>query len=377
MKILDRYIIRHFLINFGILLTVLMLLYVLVDLIIDLDEFLQAGRLHAQSYGGVLPATLVSIADYYGPMIVLLYVFFSGLLVVGAAGFTLSLLLRSRELTAMVASGMSLYRVAAPILLVGILLNALSLPVQELVIPRLAPKLARSKSQVKHGAAVSFQVMFTPDEQGRLFSAATFDAAGGELIGVSILERDDRGMVLRRIQAERAIWDADRQGWRLYPLGYAVRPQLALDDVPDALAPHDPEPVEFIATELSPAALLAKQASIYPRLLSLRTLQGLQESPVLDSGQRQMVTKVIWSRLSLLVLGALVLVMGLSFFLQLGQMSLLVQAAKAAAVCLGAWGSGLVMLQIGSDVLNPVTVAWLPVVLYLPMSALLLQGVKT
>ena len=108
MNILDRYIVRAFLVNFGILLVVLMSLFVLVDLIIDFDEFLKGGQVRADRYGGVFLATMFSIVDYYGPVIVLMYVFLSGLLVVTAMGFTLSGLQRTQELTAMVASGLSL-----------------------------------------------------------------------------------------------------------------------------------------------------------------------------------------------------------------------------------------------------------------------------
>ena len=44
MKTLDRYIARLFVLNFGILFVVLMSLFVVVDLIVDLDEFLHAGQ---------------------------------------------------------------------------------------------------------------------------------------------------------------------------------------------------------------------------------------------------------------------------------------------------------------------------------------------
>lgn len=372
MKILDRYIIKQFLINFGILLLVMMSLFVLVDLIIDLDEFLQAGRRWADRYGGVLPATLISIGGYYGPMVVMVYVFVSGLIVVGAMGFTLAGLHRTRELTAVVASGISMYRIAAPLLVAGIALNALSLPIQELVIPDLAPKLARSKSDVKRDAVESFPVRFTPDERGNLFDAAEFDAGTNQLKGVTILDRNEEGLAVRRITATQAIWNEERQGWQLYPEGYVIEPPS-----PGMPLEREPGTVSFFATELSPTVLLARRASIYPRLLSLAELQAMQSNPALDPTSRDEITRIVWSRFSLMVMNVLIMVMGLAFFLQLGQANLLVQAMKAAGICLGAWGGGLMMLQVGAGWLNPVAAAWLPVVIYLPVSAVLLQAVKT
>ena len=88
MKTLDRYIIREFLVNFGVLLAVLMTLFVVIDLIVGLDEFLRAGKAHAHRYAGSeLLATLMVMVDYYVPMLVMVYVFLSGLIVLGAMHF--------------------------------------------------------------------------------------------------------------------------------------------------------------------------------------------------------------------------------------------------------------------------------------------------
>ena len=47
MRLLDRYIVKLFIQNYLILWVVLGGLYLVVDLIVDLDEFLRAGRDHA------------------------------------------------------------------------------------------------------------------------------------------------------------------------------------------------------------------------------------------------------------------------------------------------------------------------------------------
>ncbi|MFP4143888.1 MAG: LptF/LptG family permease [Phycisphaeraceae bacterium] len=367
MKTLDRYIIRHFLINFAILLAVLMLLYMLVDLIVDLDEFLDAGRKWSEQYGGSVPATLAIVADYYGPMLVLLYVFFSGLLVMGAMGFALAGMQRSGELTAMAASGISLYRVAAPMIVAGIALNALSLPVQEMVIPELATKLTRSKSDVEHRHAENFPVHFVPDEEGNLLAAREFDVQSEDLLGVNVLLREPSGRQVAQIRAPRAEWDPYAEGWRLEE-GRLYR--LGLD-------PGAPEGVSFFPTELAPTVLMARRASLYSQLLPMSELQQMQDNPALSGRQQGQITRTIWSRFSQLVMNVLLLVMGLPFFLQLGQANMLSQSVKAAGVCLGAWGMGLVMLQSGAGWLNPATTAWLPVVIYLPVAAILLQWVRT
>ena len=370
MKTLDRYIIRTFLINFAILFVVLMSLFVVIDLIVDLDEFLKGGRHRAGESGNVLLGTIITIADYYGPVMVLLYVFLSGLIVTAAMGFTVIAMQRARELTAIVASGISMYRIAAPIVLVGIALNALTLPCQELLIPAVASKLARSKSQLDHQAIENFPVRYVADESNNLLSAVEFDANRGVLMGLTILDRNEERLTQRYITAAQATWDEQRQGWLLAE-GRISTPAAA-EGFQAGTGTMD-----FYATRMSPTVLLARRATIYPRLLPLAELQAMQRNDAVDQSQRNQITQIIWSRFSLLVVNVLVLVMGLPFFLLRSPRNPLVQAVKAAAVCLGAWGGGLVMLQVTATWINPVAAAWLPVVIYLPLSALLLQTIET
>jgi lipopolysaccharide export system permease protein len=421
MKTLDRYIVRLFVINFTILLVVLMSLFVVVDLILDLDEFLKGGQFWARkqlvqqqlqdpsldpwtvtdammSRGGATeladrfemppaaaerlyeqtrPGTLrtavgvvVMLFDYYAPVLVLLYVFFCGLLVVAAMGFTLSAMSRTRELTAIVASGISLYRVAAPVLVVGIALSALALPLQEWVIPEVSAKLARSKSHITHRTIKNFPVRYANDDAGHLISAAEFDPGDERLLEVTILERDQQGLTQRQITATAATWNEGNGGWVLED-GLAVTPV----DTDGVFIP--PQPVVFFPTQLSPTVLLARRAGNYPRLLSLAELQRMQGNEALSPAQQNSITQIIWGRFSLLVVNVLVLVMGLPFFLSRAPQNALTQGVRAAALCMTAWGAGLVTMQVSGEVLNPVAAAWLPVVLFLPVSAVLLQFVKT
>lgn len=370
MKTIDRYIIRTFLINFAILFVVVMSLFVVIDLIVDLDEFLKGGQHRAGEDGSVVMGTLVTIVDYYGPVIVLLYVFLSGVIVTAAMGFTVSAMQRARELTAMVASGISMYRIAAPVVIAGIGLSALTLPCQELLIPAVAAKLARSKSQLDHAAIENFPVHYARDEAGNLIRAVEFDPNLGVLIGVTILERSEEQLIQRHITAAQATWDEQRQGWQLLE-GEVTTPAEA-GSIQGRSAS-----IDFYATRLSPTVLLARRATIYPRLLPLAELQAMQSNEAVDQSQRNQITQIIWSRFSLLVVNVLVLVMGLPFFLLRAPKNPFVQSIKAAGVCLGAWGGGLVMLQVTATWVNPVAAAWLPVVIYLPLSALLLQTIET
>jgi len=372
MKILDRYILRQFLVNLVILTLVMMVLFVLVDLIVDLDEFLDAGKAHADRWGNRHVATVMTVLGYYGPLVPLLYTYFCGLLVVAATGFTLSAMQRSRELVAIVASGVSLFRVAAPILAAGIAFNALAVPLQEFVVPRLVNELARKKNTLSDAAAERRPVYYAVDERGNLLSAGHFDAARGQLDHVTILERDERSITTRRISATKGIWNEEYHRWRL------VMAQVSVPQLDTELSAPRPEMDERIVfpTQLSPTVLRARQEAATMRLLSLASLQALQTNDAIAE-QRAQITQVIWSRFSTLVVNVLILVMTLPLFLVKQPAHFVGQAAQAAAVAIGSWGGAMMTMQISTAALNPVASAWLPVVIYLPLSVYLLQRVES
>ncbi len=384
MKTLDRYIIRQFLINFVILTAVLMLLIVLIMLTLDLDEFVDSARFRAGAEGGTLAFWLpYVIVDFFYPVVIMVYGFVSGILVVGAMGFTYAQLYRARELVAIVASGVSLYRVALPVLVVGAVLNCLVLPVQEFVIPRLAAKLARSPNDTRNPELMTYKVELSPDKAGALFSAVAFHPTREALTGVTILDRGPDALIRRRITATEADWDAPRGGWRL------VGGQAILRDLQGEQQGELPStrfvPVDFIATDLSPQVLQARRATLYSRLLSLSELQAMANNPAAD---RALMMQIMFGRFSLLMVNILLLALALPFFLLREPRNLLVQSSRAAMVVMAAWGLSLIMMQVSpgqflpalplvGPLISPATMAWLPVILLLPLVAWLVQTIRT
>ena len=119
---------------------------------------------------------------------------------------------------------------------------------------------------------------------------------------------------------------------------------------------------------------VARRTNLYFSLLGLESLYEFLQNPAVDRAQ---VLQIMHSRFSLLVVNVLILAMGLPFFLLREEGNMLMQGIKAASLCITAWGTALVILQVGSDAINPVTGAWLPVVLYLPVTAAMLLTVRT
>ncbi len=373
MKLLDRYILRLFAVNFAILLVVILALVVMVDLMFQLDEFLDAGRKHAEAYGG--PSiwwTIRAIADYYGPTICFVYVYLAGLIVIAAMGFTFSAVARAGELVAIITSGISLHRVAAPVLVAACAINGLTLLDQELLIPTMADKLTRKAHEIKHTTRRAFAVHYAADSKGNLISAGSFDVVSGDLEGVAILQREATGRVSRRMVATSARWDDAAHRWLLTE-GKAYRRSENVDGAP---APADEriEAIEAFDSDLSPQVLMARRATIYPALLSMNELGKLMNNPAADRGK---ILGIMHSRFSLLVVNVLILVMVLPLFLSREPVNPLKQAVKGAGISVGSWMTGIGVVQLTATALNPVVAAWMPVVVFLPISAWLLARLKT
>lgn len=412
MKILDRYILRQFALNFVVLTLVFLCLVSLIDLLLKPDEFLAAGRAMAATHGGMALATVFAVLDHYGPWWVLLYVYFCGLLAVGAAGFTFSALVRSRELPAMVTSGIGMLRLAMPVMLAGFVVNLASLPMQEYLVPGLAAKLLRGRANAAPDRRYTFEVRYWPDGRRNLFSAAYFDPRQNLLAGPTILVRDDQGRMVERVRAERAVWDPGSGGWRLID-GLAIRraavgigegSDAAIDASdgstgtsgtggPASVASGGGDTsggggggvgpdraigtevrVGFFPSDLSPNVLLARRAAIFPRLLSLRELASMLDNPAADHWAIQ---KIMHSRFAFVVSSLLILALSLYFFMLREPRSLIVRSTQAAALCIPLWFMALLFGQFGMTDIGPVLAAWMPVALLLPLAAWMVAGIRS
>jgi lipopolysaccharide export system permease protein len=389
MKALDRYIIRQFLVNYIVLFAIVVILIVTLDAIINIDEFTQVTEnpklvpADASAWARAW-AVMYALYDFYAPQIALFYVYAAGVLPIAAAGFTLASMMRNRELIAVLAGGISLYRVAMPLLVIGCALSTLMLIDQELIIPPLREKLARTHRHVKHGRILPFTVEMVPeivrDEQTGLprrellFTAAKFDPARQTLDRAWILRCDDRGRAIERITAQHAAWDAGRGGWRLFD-GVSQRVTRGAN-TGDRIAAASSRPIDFVASTLDPVTLRLRRNSKYRQLLSIRELGALMQSGS-EIVPKDELQRLRHGRFSLMVVNVLILAMGLPYFLLRTPGNLMIQTIKAAPLCLGVWAGSFVMMQMGSGGLPPELAAWLPALIYLPVALFMMDRIRT
>lgn len=216
MRILDRYVLRTFLFNYLISFLVLIGMYIVLDMVFNFDELVERK-------GNTTITNLqvaIGIADYYFYQIFIIFVHLSGIIPVVAAAFTLIRLSRFNELSAILSAGVPLLRVAMPIIIAAVLMQALLAIDQELVIPNIIPKLTRQHDELyAQSAGKSFVIQAMQDDRNGLLFAGKFTAGTPQspaiMHEVDIIERDEQLQPVAHITAERAEWDAESQRWNL------------------------------------------------------------------------------------------------------------------------------------------------------------------
>jgi LPS export ABC transporter permease LptG len=229
--ILDRYVLRELLVFMGIGLAVATTLFIVIDLLQTLDRYLR----NKPPLIYVLEHFLyrVPAALHEGLPVVMLV----------ATIFLFLALTRAHELTAMKAAGMSLYRVAAPVLLLAAGVAVAAGLFQELLLPRLN-ELGEEVDRVKIRGQLprhlqSRERLWLRTADSRFYRVELLHPGTSDLYGVTVLEVDQGSFRLHsRLDARRAHWTP--AGWELTDGAFReFGPQGEVHTVPFALTAID------------------------------------------------------------------------------------------------------------------------------------------
>lgn len=303
MRTLDRYVIKAFAINYLIALGVMVSLYIVLDLFFNFDEFISDNT---------IPPTqiIAGIFRYYGVQMSLYFSQISGVITLFAMAVTLGRMQRSNEFVAVVASGVSLYRIALTVIIAGAALNALWFIDQEKIIPHLAPELSKD-----HQAAVRqepYGVWFLRDGDNSLLSAVRFDPQAGRLHRLLLMNTSGAEPVF--ITADSAEWDPgdrddDEAGyWRLTRGARLIPMAVAANGTVDVRR----EPVDSFASGLGPEAIALRQSANWVQFLSRNQLKQMRDQGIASAN---LVSRAIHNRFATPIINVLILIIGIPFFL--------------------------------------------------------------
>ena len=380
MKILDRYVLVSFLKNYLISLMVLIGLYVILDMVFNFDEL---AELKASEQQGTLAAWAVawSIVDYYFHQSFLIFVHLSGIIPVVAAAFTFIRMSRFNELTAILAAGVSLLRVAAPVIFCGVVINILLLPItQELIIPSMIPKLTLKHDELAENKTKSFQIRAMQDKNNSLLNAGRYtpsaDGKPASIAVVDVIERDADYRPSSHITADHAEYDPSLGGWKLTN-GLRISGLLA------GQVRSRPEPVELWKSSINPEEIALYRSGDFVDLLPTAKINELLARP--KSYGTTSLMRVKHFRLAQLLMNIILLLLAIPCVLTREPGTLKQGALKAGILSGLCMAIAFIMRQVagnppaGEKWINlwPALMAWVPIFIFLPIAMFLLDRLQT
>ena len=377
MKILDRYVLTSFLKNYLISFMVLIGMYVVLDMVFNFDEIAEVKS--GASVGGTDSLLLVlrNIADYYFYQIFLFFVHLSGIIPVVAAAFTLMRLSRFNELTAVLAAGVPLLRVAAPIIIASVVLNALLIVDQELVIPRMIPQLSRSHDDMRKKQEY-VPVQNIQDEANALLHAAAYypprEGRAAAMEAVTVIERDRDDQVVGMITADAARWDGGR---------WALRGAKQVTGLNPGAERTRERPIEVWQTSITPQEIDIYRDTDFVEMLSTEQINQLLQRPK-SFGSSMLLRMKHW-RFTQPLMNVILLLLAIPAVLtrEPGRLK------TAATQCLILTGLGMGSIFLSQQIAGnpppspelaahwPAIMAWAPIFVFGPAAVFMLDRIKT
>ncbi len=201
MKIIFKYISINFIKFYAICIFSFLLLYMIIDF---RGQFwkLNARGLPATDIAIYFLSKSPSIINQISPMATLL-----------ATILTLGILSRNSEITVMKSSGISVFQISVPILVLSFLISLFSIISGEYLIPY-SNKICKKIERYRPGRD-NINKLFKRDKiwyfgRNNIYNIDLLDHKKEILHGITILQKDDNYALSRRIDAKTAVWKKDR-----------------------------------------------------------------------------------------------------------------------------------------------------------------------
>jgi len=372
MNTLERYIAKLYLVNVVSLFVMLAGFVVTVDVVMNLERFSEAATEEMQRVGsdesGLRHALLTTLFIFHlwWPRLLQLFGYLCGIVLIAAMGFTCTQLVRNREFVAILAAGVSLQRLVKPFVIVAAGVITLQAIDQEVLVPRVAHLLTRNQKEAGQSTVSAFPVRLTPDGEGRVLSAASFEDATGALTRLTFWERDENSRVVRIVRAEAGEWDGN--AWILQG-GIATSYG---DDGQVSAAP-----IQSIGTTLGPTEIKIRHLQDFAQNLSWVQLSRMIESGSLDERASDRIDRIRWGRVASLVSNFVALLAAIPFFLKRMPQPMMGPVIKSAPIAL----AGLTAAGLSGSIALPGLPVWVgvfvPTLILVPLAVSLYTSIKT
>lgn len=375
MKTLDKYVAKSFITGYLISFMVLVGLCVVIDLFVNLDEFAE------QTDEGVA-AVLLNIGSYYGAQCSLYFRDLASMITVLAAVFSLGKMTKSNELIAVMASGVSLKRIIAPIILLALAFTGLLVVDQEIIIPRLANQLVRSQDyDAKEGDR--YPIWFMSDTTGSLICTPRYTEKTETMSNPTIILRKkienklNEWVVTGKIKADKAIYNAQAKRWDL-DNGQILMLKKAgskIDVLPQA------EPIAYFETDVVAEQIPLRRQESYKSMLSSSQLANLANQETKIKDQAELVSQQNF-RITDPIINMIMLMVALPVLVCRDPKAMkpaIIKSFAITALCfLVTFGCKMVSTeQFVFNRIWPELWAWLPIVIFFPIAMIEIDSMKT
>lgn len=201
MRILDKYIIKNFLLPFVYCLVLFIFLFIIIDLFGHLDEILK------------YKVPILTLYEYYLSMVPFIITHTSPVSALIATIYVISTMNKYAEITAMRASGINIFRVLLPFICIGLSVSVIIFAVSEKLIPLSAKNVQYIKQNYmekerhaadKNNAIINNIALY--GKNGSLIFIRSYDIYNNTAEGITILEQDNAGNVTGKTNAEKGKW---------------------------------------------------------------------------------------------------------------------------------------------------------------------------
>ena len=359
-RLLDLYVLRRYLAVVALSSGALLGLYY-VGAFIDRSEKLFKG----QADGGMLAAFLVystpQFVAYLAPMAVLVAVL-----------ATLGGLIRTGELVVMRACGVSLYRAALPLLLMGVIWSGALFVLDDRVLAHANVKAERLDNHIRSGVAPGLVPVsathWLADSHGRIYHYVAYDGHRQRLHGLSIFDVDAESFELTShtwtqvAQYDGRAWTAG-PGWTRH---FPAPDQSTREDFAHRVMAMPP-PGNFGGAESQQEELM--------------TFGELRQhiNRLAGSGINLAESRVqLQERLAFPMVAFVMTLLGIPFAMTVGRRGALYGVGLAIILASGYWLLNTVFLAVGqAGLLPPALAAWAANLLLLAAAAYLTLSVRT
>jgi lipopolysaccharide export system permease protein len=372
MTILDRMLFLSFLRAYGIVLVSTLSLYIIVDLFTNLDDFIVPGRAWTD--------ILQHVFTYYGYRTIQYYDRLCEALALLAAMFTIAWMQRNNELLPMLSAGVSTHRVLRPIMIGSLLVLTIGMLNQEFVMPRIGSVLVSDRDDPEGSRELQVQGCFDPNgihiegkkayRKGNLVKDFTCTMPATAKSRVAHLNALNAAYIPPE---PNSVTGKDLNGgWLLTGVTPAELPPENMD----------PELVRMI--DPGKYFVWVREATFEAATQGQKTLGFASTARIFDLLQRTDVGRMtglavnFHMRLSRAVVGMLLVVMGISITLRDQTRHVFISAGMCLGMCALFFTAIFACKFMGTgDYISPALAAWLPVLIFGPITVALHDAIHT